>query len=546
MADGWDLFGPDDGTAVVAPIIPVKRSREDERDATVAALAPFANADGSQLLVPPPPALAACSDVSAATTVWPDHPPLIVGPIAVRTYDDCGRGFVATRDINPGEVLMVEAPFVSWETEERGPLPLLRTVLQRGNSATLLSALSSLHPETLDVVPTSEQSRLAEDCGEIIDALLPLWTRAMSQPASDGCGKADARGETSGHGEIEARRALLRLCLAVRWNAFDSGLFLHQAIFNHAPARLANADKAAVPRASVPRAGVRRASGGGGMSAGGASSAGDADASSSSPGGVLSIVRATRCIACGEQCLISYLQPPELSLAASGERLLQFDFGCGSVPRHAEWDRAPRSSSAAASNGGLTNGGLTNGGLASGSADADALTLSLEEEAQRSIRSAMRQQHSLREGLSSASSAIAALADELGSHHLGVACARRQLITALRKRLQASAEGDGSAGGAAGQEATTAALLVLLENALELWTTQRALLGPIHPEVAQTMHDIGTSISALLSTAPKALTERFAALWPTPALASHAHRRALELYEAIAALYDLRCLELTQ
>ena len=40
------------------------------------------------------------------------------------------------------------------------------------------------------------------------------------------------------------RDALLRLCLAVRWNAFDSGLFLHQAIFNHAPARAANCDKA--------------------------------------------------------------------------------------------------------------------------------------------------------------------------------------------------------------------------------------------------------------------------------------------------------------
>ena len=219
---------------------------------------------------------------------------------------------------------------------------------------------------------------------------------------------------------------------------------------------------------------------------------------------------------------------------ASAERLLQFDFGCGSLPRHAEWDRPPRASSAAASDGDWSTG----------SADADALTLSLEEEAQRRIRSAMRQQHNLREGLSSAVTAVAALADELGTRHLGVACARRQLIAALRKRLQAAAEGrgDDSAGGGASEEVTTEALLVLLGSALELWTTQRALLGPFHPEVAQTMHDIGTSISALLSTAPKALTERFAAFWPTPALASHAHRRALELHEAIAALYDLRCI----
>jgi len=31
-----------------------------------------------------------------------------------------------------------------------------------------------------------------------------------------------------------------------RWNAFASGLFLHQSIFNHAPSRRANADKAAL------------------------------------------------------------------------------------------------------------------------------------------------------------------------------------------------------------------------------------------------------------------------------------------------------------
>ncbi len=45
----------------------------------------------------------------------------------------------------------------------------------------------------------------------------------------------------------EGRRAeLLRLCLVCRWNAFASGLFLHQSIFNHAPSRRANADKAAL------------------------------------------------------------------------------------------------------------------------------------------------------------------------------------------------------------------------------------------------------------------------------------------------------------
>ena len=67
-----------------------------------------------------------------------------------------------------------------------------------------------------------------------------------------------------------------------------------------------------------------------------------------------SIVRATRPIPKGDQCLISYVQPAELSAASSRQHLLQFDFQCplrvtgwldGPSPRHPDWDRPPSSSS---------------------------------------------------------------------------------------------------------------------------------------------------------------------------------------------------------
>ena len=84
---------------------------------------------------------------------------------------------------------------------------------------------------------------------------------------------------------------------------------------------------------------------------------------------------------------------------------------------------------------------------------------------------------------------------------------------------------------------------LLLEHSLELWTIQRAMLGPLHPDCAETMHDIATSLETLLACAPRALTDRFAHLWSSPGLASHAHGRAKQLRDAIAALYDLSDVE---
>ena len=80
-------------------------------------------------------------------------------------------------------------------------------------------------------------------------------------------------------------------------------------------------------------------------------------------------------------------------------------------------------------------------------------------------------------------------------------------------------------------------LILLLEHALELWRAQRALLGPLHPEVATTLHDISSTISTLLGLAPAALYRAFPQ-WGSAALASHAEARASSLHRDIAALYD--------
>lgn len=546
MADSiWDeCFGesPAGGSNVrEAPAAPAPAKRQKALDDLAAALAPFADADGNVVVVPPCPTPSTASAEYPIRELWHDEPPLFVGPIALKVYPDAGRGFAATRDIQPGEILMVEAPLIAWPGVERGALPLLSAVLRSNERERLLAALGRLHPESLDSVATDTLAALAEENEGTIGELLPLYREHV----------ATARGDASD------RLMLLRLCLAVRWNAFDSGLFLHEAIFNHAPARSANADKAAVLSA-LP----------------------------SGVDGVVSVVRATRSISRGSQVLISYLQPAELSYASSCARLRQFDFGMERIPRHPEWDCPPRVGAGGAAGGlmgqaptqtpGRDAGDAGGGGQAEEAREAaadldaaDAATRALEEEASTGIRLAMRRRD-LSTGMEAADRAIECLVEQMGGRHLSVACARRELISALRRRLEARTletataddvpasesyagaqpreAGRQSAGGDKGSgersergsegDVRARALTCMLEHSLELWYTQRALLGPLHPDCAQTMHDISTALEALLSTASRSLTERFASLWGTPALASRAHGRAKQLHEGIATLYD--------
>lgn len=547
MDDLWDeCFGPapigDSGTPIpLAPAVPFPGKRQRATDAKAAALLPLADADGNPIIVPTPPKNTADSSSASdyPTDLWREHPPIHAGPIKLVLYPDCGRGFAATRDVAPGEILMIEAPLVEWPGVERGAEPLLRAVLESDARESLLAALAHLHPVGLDQVSHEAQARLAREHAEAIDKLLPMWQQRCANQA-----------QAEGEAEAEARRKLLRLCLAVRWNAFDSGWFLHEAIFNHAPARTANADKASVK--------CRGCSG---------------DAKSKGRK-VLSIVRATRPIAQGAQILISYLQPAELSRAMSVSRLRQFDFGMEGTPPHSEWDRAPVDFRASAT-----------ADVATALEEAEEATRHLEEEASTAIKSALTPALTERGGsggstdgpsfggmaasLKAACEAVDALAASLGPRHLGVACARRQLVGGLRRWLHArelvghpesgsfASEASRDKGGRGTAPSTqsspqssmesstqyTLVLLAVLEHSLELWMTQRAVLGPIHPDCAETMHDIATSLEALLASAPRALAERFAHCWSTPALASLAHDRAKQLRDSIAALYDLTELE---
>jgi len=118
MADPFSIFGDAPAGAPqpppVVPIVPppAKKRTRDELDA---ALAPFHDHAGrpitvdSAALLPQPPSMASERQHTAALAIWPSYPPYVLGPLVLETdlrgVGGC-RGFVASRDVLPGEVPM--------------------------------------------------------------------------------------------------------------------------------------------------------------------------------------------------------------------------------------------------------------------------------------------------------------------------------------------------------------------------------------------------------------------------------------------------------
>ena len=222
MDDGWDCFGEAPADAPPPKLAHPPPSHAADA-AAAAAVALFEGVDVPE----PPPAPDRAAQGSGSVSLWPDAPPLYTGPVRLVEDDGVGgRGFVAERDVRPGELLLLEAPHLTWsEAHAQEPLPMLRAVLESAQAAALLRAMAQLHPVAL--TPALRHAWGATHA-QAVGLLLPGF-RALRPEL----------------GEMEASTELLRLCLTLQFNGFAAGLFLHQAIFNHGCAAEANCDKVA-------------------------------------------------------------------------------------------------------------------------------------------------------------------------------------------------------------------------------------------------------------------------------------------------------------
>jgi SET domain len=158
-------------------------------------------------------------------------PPLYIGLIACVYSQDYGggRGFVATRDLDPGTLIIVEEPVIEWPKEqlgaELGVVSILH-ILEQDSAQKLIYDLEDFHPtkgavdefKVGDVQVKDMIEKLEDELGDGLPALIDL---------------AKVKRLSNRDGTALDARDMVRLLLALRYNGFESGVYLHLAMLNH-------------------------------------------------------------------------------------------------------------------------------------------------------------------------------------------------------------------------------------------------------------------------------------------------------------------------
>ena len=167
----------------------------------------------------------------------PFSPPLYLGPMRVVKSDDIGgnRGYIATQNLRPGTLLLVEDPIFEWTDDQIGSelgLVSIQAILKHGNASNIVKEIEGLYPtksHVEEIIGGSENGRvLSRDEKIQIKDMVEIMQMIHSGK------KMDATLELSKKCNIELNEMdVYRILLAMRYNGFGSGVYLHFAMFNH-------------------------------------------------------------------------------------------------------------------------------------------------------------------------------------------------------------------------------------------------------------------------------------------------------------------------
>ncbi|KAL7497535.1 hypothetical protein ACHAWT_005548 [Skeletonema menzelii] len=173
---------------------------------------------------------------------WPNNPPLYLGPAIVDKLKlGGGRGYTATTDLPPGTCIVIEEPFVKgWSEQQMGKrlgLESIHHLFERDNAQSIVQCMEELHP-TKDKVESVYQGNSEEiaplDKIQIVDMISSADSDASHcEEVRSLIAYAKDREIVNSDGTNLNSRDINRLLLTMRYNGFDSGLYLHFSIFNH-------------------------------------------------------------------------------------------------------------------------------------------------------------------------------------------------------------------------------------------------------------------------------------------------------------------------
>ena len=379
-------------------------------------------------------------------------------------------------------------------------LEAVEALLLRPNGSDLIRAVEDLHPTRSDVIAGELYGDGDEQIGPMMRLVRsahgsdPLLGRILTLASESGLVNSDGSAMTDAD--------VHRIVLAMRYNGFESGLYLRYSLFNHSD------DPNCVK--FLPEDRLRR-----GLSPGGGELGGEDEGEGGSPG---SEVWTTRSVRRGEALTIHYLNPREVCHATCRSRLWdqhRFDIGDdvvedGTAIRSMELVGGEIPPSSRISRwGGEDGGGAAEEGapprpptyyveralsdLEGLLSDVTAATISSGGGGDaRSFQQAAEIELTSYE-------LITAAEEKLGNpeHVLMIRCRRLHLDACVAVLSMTDV---------VTQSQSVHVMCRFVPNARSLLALQILCVGEHHPDVARTYHDLAEGVGTLLARAPKKLT----------------------------------------
>jgi hypothetical protein len=176
-----------------------------------------------------------------APVILPFSTALYMGPMRIVESTDVGgnRGYIATQDLEPGTLLLVESPIFAWPEEQIGKelgLVSVQALLRHDGAMDLLKDVQQLYP-TKEKVDSIFRNKRHDSSVEYLNTTEKIQIMDMVKLMEM---------QWKGSKEMEATLALAKHCessmdeidiyrilLVMRYNGFGSGIYLHFSMFNH-------------------------------------------------------------------------------------------------------------------------------------------------------------------------------------------------------------------------------------------------------------------------------------------------------------------------
>ena len=196
------------------------------------------------------------SYLKAWENTWPDPlykgEILLVSPIPVGG----GRGYVATKPIPPGTLVLVESPMMTWPEEQLGKklgIVSVKHLIEHPNASQLVHDLEDFYPTKEQVDKhhnRNENDTLEDEQHEQISKMIQILKLEHSSSSEEGEIEEQQKQQKNqevidlidlfrelgicsrdGSGLIDID--IIRLLLVLRYNGLESGVYRHVAMLNH-------------------------------------------------------------------------------------------------------------------------------------------------------------------------------------------------------------------------------------------------------------------------------------------------------------------------